>query len=167
SRRGWRRHDGVLRPPPSGYHTCMTSRNVTRRTFLGSLAAGASMLASGEASARDLDALPPGGFVPLAIPGKVVKVAKSNTLQANGLWPTEEAAKSMLQRAMAELTGKSDLGAAFARFVHKDDRVAIKPNGIAGKHGATMAANKELVLEIIRGVMAAGVPASSITIYEQ
>ncbi len=53
------------------------------------------------------------------------------------------------------------------KFVHKADKVAIKPNGIAGKNGATMASNKELVLEIVKGVMAAGVPASSIVIYEQ
>src|SRR5262249_2691686 len=66
-----------------------------------------------------------------------------------------------------ELTGLSDLGAAFAKFVHKDDKVAIKPNGIAGKQGQTMATNKELVQHVVRGVMAAGVPASNITIYEQ
>jgi uncharacterized protein (DUF362 family) len=96
-----------------------------------------------------------------------VKVTRANTLQANGLWPNEDAARLMLQRAMEELTGKADLGAAFAKFVHKDDKVAIKPNGIAGKQGATMASNKELVAEVVRGVVAAGVPASSIVIYEQ
>jgi len=140
----------------------------TRRAFLGTVAAGAAMAAAGPAQAvSGFAAHPPAGFVPLSIPGKVVKVSKSNTLQPNDLWPTEDAARAMLARAMAELTGLSDLGAAFAKFVHKDDKVAIKPNGIAGKHGATMASNKELVLEVVRGVMAAGVPASSIVIYEQ
>lgn len=143
----------------------------SRRAFLGSLAAGAAVLGVGAdealADAPPLAARPPRGFVPLSIPGKVVKISKSNTLQPNGLWPEQAAAKAMLERAMAELTGKADLGAAFAKFVHKDDKVAIKPNGIAGKSGATMASNKELVLEVVRGVMAAGVPASSIVIYEQ
>jgi uncharacterized protein (DUF362 family) len=141
----------------------------SRRAFLGTLAAGAAVLGAGDAGAAPsgLAAKPPAGFVPLAVPGKVIKVSKANTLQANGLWPTEDSARAMLQRAMAELTGLSDLGAAFAKFVHKDDKVAIKPNGIAGRHGATMAANKELVLEIVKGVIAAGVPASSIVIYEQ
>ncbi len=140
----------------------------SRRAFLGTLAAGATLLGTGEAGAASgLVAVPPAGFVPLAIPGKVVKVSKANTLQANGLWPTEEAARTMLERAMAELTGLADLGAAFGKFVHKDDKVAIKPNGIAGKVGATMASNKELVLEIVKGVMAAGVPATNIVIYEQ
>jgi uncharacterized protein (DUF362 family) len=140
----------------------------TRRAFLGAVAAGAAVAAAGPARAGSgYAATPPAGFVPLSIPGKVVKVSKANTLQPNDLWPTEEAARTMLARVMAELTGLSDLGAAFARFVHKDDKVAIKPNGIAGRTGATMASNKELVLEVVKGVMAAGVPASSIVIYEQ
>lgn len=142
----------------------------TRRAFLGGLAAGAALIGGVEdalAAPPSWIAARPAGFVPLSIPGKIVKVSKANTLQANGLWPTEEAARTMLARVMEELTGQADLGAAFAKFVHKDDKVAIKPNGIAGKVGATMASNKELVLEIVKGVMAAGVPASNIVIYEQ
>jgi uncharacterized protein (DUF362 family) len=145
------------------------ARLPSRRAFLGALAAGATLIGGGDAFAGSsgVAARLPAGFVPLSIPGKVVKVSKSNTLQPNGLWPTESACKLMLERVMAELTGKSDLGEAFARFVHKDDKVAIKPNGIAGKNGATMASNKELVVEIVKGVMAAGVPASNIVIFEQ
>ena len=148
----------------------------SRRAFLGTLAAGAgaAALGGGEAFAAGpvagpagLAATPPPGFVPLSIPGKIVKVSKSGTLQPNGLWPTQEAARTMLERAMAELTGLADMGAAFGKFIHKDDKVAIKPNGIAGKVGATMASNKELVLEVVKGVIAAGVPASNIVIYEQ
>ncbi|AUX26235.1 hypothetical protein SOCEGT47_067960 [Sorangium cellulosum] len=145
----------------------------SRRVFLGGLAAGAAgavLLGPGAAFADappSLAALPPPGFTPLSIPGKVVKVTKGNVMQPNGLWPDAAAAKGMLERAMAELTGKSDLGAAFGRFVHKDDRVAIKANGIAGQKGATMATNKELVLEVVRGVVAAGVPPENIMIFEQ
>lgn len=139
----------------------------SRRAFLGSVAAGAAFLRAGESAADPLAARPPPGFVPLSVPGKIVKVQKANTLQPNGLWPTDDAARVMLARVMAELTGLSDMGAAFGKFVHKDDKVAIKPNGIAGKNGATMASNKELVLEIVKGVMAAGVPAANIVIYEQ
>lgn len=146
-----------------------TDPRSSRRAFLGTMAAGAAVLGGAPASAAPsgLSARPPAGFVPLSIPGKVVKVGKANTLQQNGLWPTEESARAMLERVMAELTGLSDLGAAFAKFVHKDDKVAIKPNGIAGKQGATMASNKELVLEVVKGVIAAGVPPTSIVIYEQ
>jgi uncharacterized protein (DUF362 family) len=73
----------------------------------------------------------------------------------------------MLERAMLEMTGESDLGKAFGRFVHKDDKVAIKINGIAGQSGGTMATNKEVVLPIVAGVIAAGVPAENIVVYEQ
>lgn len=142
----------------------------TRRAFLGGLAAGAAMIGGANeafAAPPPWIARPPAGFTPLSIPGKIARVSRANTLQPNGLWPTEEAARTMLQRVMEELTGLSDLGAAFGKFVHKDDKVAIKPNGIAGKNGATMASNKELVLEIVKGVMAAGVPATSIVIFEQ
>lgn len=146
-----------LRPAPA-----------SRRAFLGTLAAGAVLLGDRAADAApSLAARPPAGFVPFAAPGRIVKVSKGGVMQPNGLWPVAESAKTMLERVMTELTGASDLGAAFAKFVHKDDKVAIKPNGIAGKQGATMASNKELVVEIVKGVLAAGVPASNITIYEQ
>jgi uncharacterized protein (DUF362 family) len=117
--------------------------------------------------ASSLAASPPAGFVPMAAPGKIIKVSKSDVLMPNGLFPKEDAAKLLLERAMTELTGETDLGKAFARFVHKDDKVAIKMNGIAGQTGGTMATNKELVLPIVAGVIAAGVPASNIVVYEQ
>lgn len=149
----------------------MARRDFGRRAWLGGAAAlGLAGVAEKHALADDrsgLVARPPKGFVPLSMPGRVIRVEKADTLQDNGLWPKQEAATAMLERVMAELTGKSDLGEAFAKFVHKDDKVAIKPNGIAGRKNATMATNKELVLAIVKGLVAAGVPASSITIYEQ
>ncbi|WP_272417912.1 DUF362 domain-containing protein [Polyangium jinanense] len=175
---GWRRHRDLLldlRYDAAEQVTMSDPRfspypeAFSRRTFLGAALTGAALLGADHALAAGsgLVAQPPAGFMPLSIPGKVVKVAKSNVMQPNGLWPTEGAAKLMLERVMAELTGKSDLGEAFAKFVHKDDKVAIKPNGIAGQKGATMATNRELILEVVRGVMAAGVPASQIMIFEQ
>jgi uncharacterized protein (DUF362 family) len=150
---------------------------VSRRSFLGGAAAltgaaaGAVELLTGEsasaAGGASLAAAPPAGFSPMAAPGKIVKVSKSDVLMPNGLFPKEEAARTMLERAMLELTGETDLGKAFGRFVHKDDKVAIKMNGIAGQTGGTMATNREIVLPIVAGVMAAGVPASNIVVYEQ
>jgi uncharacterized protein (DUF362 family) len=149
----------------------MARRDFGRRAWLGGAAAlGLGTLSEKDALADErsgLVARPPKGFVPLSMPGRVVRVEKADTLQDNGLWPKQEAATAMLERVMAELTGKSDLGEAFAKFVHKDDKVAIKPNGIAGRKNATMATNKELVLAIVKGLVAAGVPASNIMIYEQ
>jgi uncharacterized protein (DUF362 family) len=139
-----------------------------RHLLTGSAAALATLTQGATSHARGNHAAAvPQGFVPWSNPGKVVKVSKANTLVENGLWPKQEAADQMLERVMAELTGKSDLAEAFKLFVHPSDIVAIKPNGIAGKRGATMASNKELVLGIVRGLVAAGVPASNIIIYEQ
>lgn len=155
-------------PPPLPPPSPVLAPALPRRAFLGGAAAGALALsgalgAGGEAGEGEGVAR----WVPLAIPGKVVKVTRPNSLRPNGLWPDDVSARRMLERAMSELTGEPDLGAAFARFVRKDDRVAIKPNGIAAQVGATMGSSKELVAEIVRGVVAAGVPPSSITIYEQ
>ena len=142
---------------------------VPRRAFLGGAAAGAIALGVGGAHAADesRDGAGAGRFLPLSIPGEIVKVTKEGSLQPNGLWPKDDCARDMLARAMSELTGKSALGDAFGQFVHKDDRVAIKINGIAGRLGSTMATNRELVVEVVRGVVAAGVPPSSIVVYEQ
>lgn len=148
----------------------MNRPSLSRRALMGgalAAAAGGTLSGTDVALANGLVAKRPAGFQPMNAPGKVVRVEKANTLQPNALWPKQEAATAMLERVMSELTGKSDLGEAFGKFVHKDDKVAIKPNGIAGRVGQTMASNKELVLAIVKGVMAAGVPASSIVIYEQ
>lgn len=150
---------------------------VDRRTFLGGAAAiagavagGHTLLAPGSAEAapvRNLSASPPEGFVPYAAPGKIVKVSKADSLQRNGLFPKEDIARTMLERALTELTGEIDLVRALGRFVHKDDKVAIKMNGIAGQTGATMATNKELILPAVEALIELGVPAGNITVYEQ
>lgn len=146
----------------------------TRRAVLGGAAGlglagtdAALFPSTAEARAAGLVARPPAGFSPMVTPGRVVRVQKANAMQANGLWPTQDAATALLTRVMAELTGKQDLAEALKRFVHPSDKVAIKPNGLAGRVGASMATNKELVLALVRGLVAAGVPATSIVIYEQ
>jgi uncharacterized protein (DUF362 family) len=147
---------------------------LTRRAALGGAAAfglagigGAIFPREAEARPSGLVARPPPGFTPMAAPGRVARVQKANAMQGNGLWPTQEAANVLLTRVMAELTGKQDLAEALKKLVHPSDKVAIKPNGLAGRTGATMATNKELVLALVRGLVAAGVPATSIVIYEQ
>lgn len=141
-----------------------------RRTLLGAaLATGAGLALPGRllAAPGRQPARPPAGFVRLAMPGRVVRVSKSNVLQPNGLWPEQAPARLMLERAMLEFTGKSSLAEAFGLFVHREDRVAVKVNGLGGKKGAGMATNKELVVAIVEGLVAAGVPAGHITVYDQ
>jgi len=155
--------------------TATAGAGPSRRGFIAGaagVAAAATLLKRADAFAADdagpsLAASPPAGFTPFNAPGSIVKVTKADSLAANKTYPKPDAAKEMLTKALTELTGKPDLVTAVMQFVHKDDKVAIKPNGIAGKNGATMASNKELVLEIVKGVMAAGVHASNIVIYEQ
>jgi len=141
---------------------------VTRRQLLGAAAVATTAFATSDAEAakpiKSLAAAPPPGFVPFSAPGTVVKVTKPDCLQANQLYPKPEAAKEMLTRALTELTGKPDLVTAVQQFVHKDDVVCVKVNGIALKNMGTI---KELVLPFLEAVIAAGVPANKITVLEQ
>lgn len=170
-------------------HDDTDANQLTRRGFVGASVAAAVALTGGTAFAKkrkkrpeataapgssapppqpaSLAARAPAGFVPMSAPGVVVKVTKPNSLQPNGLWPTEEAARVLLARAMAEFTGEQDLGKAFAKFVHPRDKVAVKLNGIGAQKGASFGTNKELVLEIVKGVLAAGVPPENVYVYEQ
>jgi uncharacterized protein (DUF362 family) len=147
----------------------------SRRLLLGGTAALATSAFAPRIWAADapasLIAKPPSGFRPLTKSGRVVKVTKGNDLeslmQKNLLWPKPEVAKAMVERALTELTGASNLVEALGKFIHKDDVVAIKPNGIAGQSGATMAANAEVIVPIVEGLISLGVPADKITVYEQ
>ena len=143
----------------------------SRRSFLsGTAAVGATaaVLHSAPALARsspvNLAAQPPSGFVPFSAPGRVVKVSKAGCLEDNHIFPKADDAKEMLRRALAELTGQSDLENAVKSFVHPDDKVCVKVNGIALQN---MATNKELVLPFLQALVASGVPATSITVLEQ
>jgi uncharacterized protein (DUF362 family) len=140
-----------------------------RRAFLGGVAAttaAATVLRSAVANAgpSGLAAVPPAGFSPLSAPGVVVRVKKPGCLEANGIYPKVDDAKAMLQRALQELTGKSDLVSAVKLFVHPQDKVCVKVNGIAQQN---MSTNKELVLPFVQAMIDAGVPAASITLLEQ
>src|SRR5262249_23289741 len=125
-----------------------------RRAFLGSaaaVAATAATLSPSVAHAKSLAASPPAGFSPFSAPGRVVKVTKADSLQANKLYPKPDAAKEMLTKALTELTGKPDLVTAIQQFVHKDDIVCVKVNGIAQSQ---MTTNKELVLPFVEAMIA-------------
>ncbi|MFZ5891100.1 MAG: DUF362 domain-containing protein [Myxococcota bacterium] len=146
------------------------------------LAQGAAALASAAAglatqpaeAAKSIDSLiakPPAGFTPLSSPGKITKVSAkgdfASFMQPNQLWPKADVARRLLEKAMMEFTGASNVNEAMKRFIHKDDVVAIKVNGIAGQTGYTMATNFELILPVVEAVLAVGVPADKITVYEQ
>lgn len=148
---------------------------LSRREFVAtsSALAGAGLLSmmpglASAAEVTDFAAHPPAGFKPLALPGRVVKVSAkgdfASFMQRNQMWPKPEVAKRLLERALTELTGAPNMVEALKKFVHKDDIVAIKPNGIAG---SGMATSFELIAPLVEGLVAAGVPANHITVYEQ
>jgi uncharacterized protein (DUF362 family) len=138
------------------------------------LASSASKLASAAPPSKPEDSLiarPPSGFVPLSVPGKVTKVVAKgdfpSIMQPNQLWPKEDIARRLLEKAMMEFTGAANLTDALKRFIHQDDVVGVKVNGIAGQTGHTMAVNFELILPVVEALLAIGVPANKITVYEQ
>lgn len=116
------------------------------------------------ATGPSLAASPPAGFTPFNAPGRIVKVTKPGSLQTNKIYPKPDDAKEMLTRALCELTGEADLAKAVGRFVHKDDKVCVKVNGIALRNHAT---GKELVIPFLEAMIASGVPAANITVLEQ
>ncbi len=152
----------------------------SRRAFLGAAGAAAALAPSaigalgllegtasaapGSSEAPSFAAQPPAGFRPFSAPGRVIKVSKKDSMQANQLYPKPDDAKAMLTRVLTELTGKPDLVSAVKEFVHPQDKVLVKVNGIAREN---MGTNKELVLPFIEAMIAAGVPAASITVLEQ
>ena len=125
-------------------------------------------LANAASSAGPLIVRPPEGFVPLSLPGRVVKVSGKGDfpglMHRNQIWPKPDVAKRLLEKAMMELTGAPDLVASMKRFVHPSDIVAIKPNGIAG---GSMATSYEFILPVVEACIAIGVPAANITVFEQ
>ncbi len=149
------------------------TRSIDRRQLLKATlatAAGATLLSTSEraeAQRKGWAATPPAGFQRLSLPGKVVKVSKGGVMQPGDVYPKPDAARIMLERAMTELTGKSSLKEALSLFVHPDDEVALKPNGIAGRQTMKMATSKELTVAVVNGLLEVGVKPDKITIFEQ
>lgn len=143
----------------------------SRRAFMAGAAGAAAAAAvlgtsssAGAAEAVSLAATPPAGFTPFSAPGRIIKVSKADCMQENQVYPKPDDAKAMLTKALTELTGKPDLVTAVGQFVHKDDIVCVKVNGIAREK---MGTNKELVLPFLEAMIAAGVKPENITVLEQ
>jgi len=152
--------------------------HLSRRQLLEGSAAlgvlGAGLFTSRAAcadSTAQWAARPPAGFVPFTAPGKIVKVTAAGdlvaTMQLNQLFPKPEVAKQLVERAMMEFTGAPSLVEAMKKFIHRDDLVAIKVNGIGGQHGYSMATNYEVILPVVEAVLGVGVPPEHVVVYEQ
>lgn len=150
------------------------TKELDRRHFLGGVAAGTAAVTLGaEALGQNRPgtapppvwrATPPAGFTPMTAPGRVVRVNKPNAMRPGNLFPRPDAAREMVNRAVMELSGQRDVAAAWRAFVHPQDRVAVKVNGLGLRN---MSSNKEVIEAIVEGVVAAGVPANQIWVYDQ
>lgn len=142
---------------------------VSRRFFLQS--AATASLARGDASQpipsyRIVSSYEPSGQpgMPGPYPGSVVAVHSERSIDESSEKIDTAVVREMMDRGMRELTGESQVEAAWRRFITPDDVVGIKVN-CSGRPGVV--SSPEVVAEIVRNVMAIGVAAERIYLYER
>jgi hypothetical protein len=139
-----------------------------RRTFLA-LAAAAT--ASGESTtdlpkyrtvSRFQPTATPG--MPGKYPGSVVRVRARESIDAAANKIDEAVVREMIAHGMRALTGVQDAQEAWQSFFSPSDIIGIKVN-CSGAPG--IMSSPEVVTEIVRNLIAIGVPAKQIWIYER
>jgi len=95
-------------------------------------------------------------------PGRVVEVFSGDVLDANAV--RQDVVDRMIERGLGELTGASDLAAAWKLFVGPQDVVGLKVNTLSGPGCST---RREVVDGVIRGLRLAGVPDANIIIWDR
>jgi uncharacterized protein (DUF362 family) len=141
-----------------------------RRTFLELLAA--APLAS---AARADVAAPPyrvvSGYAPAAVPGmpgpwpgRVVSLRSPRCLDAAGVVVDADVVREMMDRGMRALTGEATTLDAWRRFFEPGDVVGIKVNAGGVPH---VVSSPAIVAETCRQLVAVGVPATSIVVFER
>jgi uncharacterized protein (DUF362 family) len=149
-----------------------------RRRFLGLGGAAAGALAAttlfrGRAGAGALDlaaaggevasAQAPAGFTPLRMPGKIVQVTHPQAMRdLNRLNPS--IVEKLVHQALRELTGAPTAAEAMAKFIHKDDVVALKVNCLGSPR---MATNPVVTFALVKVLLEMGVPEKNLIIYDQ
>jgi uncharacterized protein (DUF362 family) len=100
--------------------------------------------------------------MPGLFPGRVVEVVDPRSISNNHV--SQPLVRSMLERGMQELTGKSSVKDAWSLFIKPTDVVGIKinPSGAPACYSSP-----EIVREIIRGLESVGVPAHNIVVYDR
>lgn len=100
--------------------------------------------------------------MPGQYPGKVIKMKAANCV-VDGK-PSEAVAYEMLKGGMLNLTGESDLRAAWLRFVGPDDIIGLKVNPIAGKLLSTTHA---VTQSVIKQLEEAGIPRKNLILWDR
>jgi len=102
--------------------------------------------------------------MPGPYPGRVVSVHSERCVDTETSAANDEVVREMLARGMRKLTGAADNAGAWRRFFEPKDVVGIKVN--CGGHPWCVS-DHGLVAEVIRQLMAVGVPAENVYIYER
>lgn len=100
--------------------------------------------------------------MPGKFPGKVVQVKNVKAVVNNE--PIEQEAYRMIEKAMLELTGKSDLGEAWRTFVSPGERIGLKVNPVAGK---LLSTSHAVTQSVIKQLEASGIERKNIIIWDR
>lgn len=104
------------------------------------------------------------GGMPGIYPGSVIRVHSDAAVDSAANRVVAEPVKQMLSAGIRELTGASSDGDAWSKFISPRDVVGIKVNCSGAPE---INSSPELVSAIIDNVMAVGVPANNIYIYDR
>jgi Domain of unknown function (DUF362) len=97
-------------------------------------------------------------------PGRVVSVKSPRCLDATGRVADVAVVREMMGRGMRALTGEATTLGAWRRLFEPEDVVGIKVNAGGVPH---VVSSPSIVAETCRQLMAVGVPASSIVVFER
>ncbi len=106
----------------------------------------------------------PGLGMPGPYPGQVVRVSSARCIDEAADKVDPKVVAQMLDRGICELTGDSQKDKAWRRFIQPSDVVGIKVNCVGLPK---VISSPELVGEIVRNVVAAGVTPDRIWLYER
>jgi hypothetical protein len=139
-----------------------------RRSFLGVAAMSPGALSSATPRIPAYKVVtnfkPSGSPMPGLYPGRVASVHCDRSIDAESEKVDKAAVAEMIASGMASLTGERDSRAAWSRFFNASDVVGIKINA-SGAPG--ICSLPEVVGEIARNVVAAGVKPENIWVYER
>ncbi|MFH1194986.1 MAG: DUF362 domain-containing protein [bacterium] len=100
--------------------------------------------------------------MPGKYPGKVVRINHENSIAENKI--IYDAAYSMIEKGMLELTGASSLRDAWLQFVNVNDKIGLKVNPVAGP---TLSTSVEVTQAIVKQLEEAGVPKTNLIIWDR
>lgn len=156
-------------------HRMIDRRDFVRRTCLSGLALCLDHWATSPAYGQDLIPPPPPIHVneptgtqrsalrmPGLFPGRVVEIADSQAIVSNRV--SQPAIRRMLDKALCELTGATDIREAWSKFIEPKDVVGIKINPSGAP---ACCSSPEIVREIVSGLQSVGVPLQNIHVYDR